>query len=53
MMMMMMMMMMMIIIKKTLTCDFFLPTKHWGVLIKSFKRARAFQIELNFRSVGF
>ena len=31
----------------------FLPTKHLGVHINSFKRVRAFQIELEFGSVGF
>ena len=30
-----------------------LPTKHLGVYMKSFKRVRAFQIELEFGSVGF
>ena len=30
----------------------FLPTKHLGVLMDSFKRVRAFQIELEFESVG-
>ena len=30
-----------------------LPTKHLGVLMDSFKRVRAFQIELEFESVGF
>ena len=30
-----------------------LPTKHLGVLMNSFKRVRAFQIELEFGSVGF
>ena len=29
------------------------PTKHLGVPITSFKRVRAFQIELKFGSVGF
>ena len=32
---------------------FFLPTKHIGVHMNSFKRVRAFQIELEFGSVGF
>ena len=31
----------------------FLPTKHLGVHMKSFKCVRAFQIELEFESVGF
>ena len=30
-----------------------LPTKHIGVYMNSFKRVRAFQIELEFGSVGF
>ena len=30
-----------------------LPTKHLGVHMNSFKRVRAFQIELEFESVGF
>ena len=30
-----------------------LPTKHLGVLMNSFKRVRAFQIELEFESVDF
>ena len=30
-----------------------LPTTHLGVLENSLKRVRAFQIELEFRSVGF
>ena len=30
-----------------------LPTKHLGVLMNSFERVRAFQIELEFGSVGF
>ena len=30
-----------------------LPTKHIGVYMNSFKRVRAFQIELEFESVGF
>ena len=30
-----------------------LPTKHVGVLKDSFKRVRAFQIELECESVGF
>ena len=30
-----------------------LPAKHLGVLENSFERVRAFQIELEFRSVGF
>ena len=30
-----------------------LPTKHLGVHVNSFKRVRAFQIELDFGSVGF
>ena len=30
-----------------------LPTKHLGVLKNSFKHVRAFQIELEFGSVGF
>ena len=30
-----------------------LPTKHIGVHMNSFKRVRAFQIELEFGSVGF
>ena len=30
-----------------------LPTKHLGVLMNSFKRVRAFQIELEFGSVDF
>ena len=29
------------------------PTKHLGVLLNSFKHVRAFQIELEFGSVGF
>ena len=32
---------------------FFLPKKHLGVLKNLFKRVRAFQIELEFGSVGF
>ena len=31
----------------------FLPTKHLGVHINSFKRVRALQIELEFGNVGF
>ena len=31
----------------------FLPTKHLRVHMNSFKRVRAFQIELEFGSVGF
>ena len=30
-----------------------LPKKHIGVHMNSFKRVRAFQIELEFESVGF
>lgn len=37
--------------KKVVIC--LVPTKHLGVPITSFKRVRAFQIELEFRSVGF
>ena len=36
--------------KKKIAC---LPTKHIGVHMNSFKRVRAFQIELEFGSVGF
>ena len=31
----------------------FLPTKHIGVPMNSFKRVHAFQIELEFGSAGF
>ena len=38
------------IVKKIVIC---LPMEHLGVLINSLKRVRAFQIELEFESVGF
>ena len=38
---------------KILTKIACLPTKHIGVHMNSFKRVRAFQIELEFGSVGF
>ena len=38
-------------LKKIVIC--LVPTKHLGVPITSFKRVRAFQIELEFRSAGF
>ena len=37
--------------KKIVNC--FLPTKHLRVHMNPFKRVRAFQIELEFGSVGF
>ena len=37
-------------VKKIAIC---LPTEHLGVLKNSLKRVRAFQIELEFGSVGF
>ena len=40
--------------EKKINCKFaVLPTKHLRVHINSFKRVRAFQIELEFGSVGF
>ena len=40
------------IVKKKKMQIAFPPTKHLGVLMNSFKRVRAFQIELEFGSVG-
>ena len=40
-----------LLLKKILK-NAFLPTKHLGVPITSFKRVRTFQIELEFGSVG-
>ena len=40
-------------VQKNIVDCFFLPKKHLGVLKNLFKRVRAFQIELEFGSVGF
>ena len=40
-------------VQKNTVYIFFLPKKHLGVLKNLFKRVRAFQIELEFGSVGF
>ena len=52
---MMMMMMMMKTMDDDDDCNFVicLPTEHLGVLKNLLKRVRAFQIELEFGSVGF
>ena len=40
-------------VQKNTVYFFFLPKTHLGVLKNLFKRVRAFQIELEFGSVGF